>query len=75
MKRKIAITSACALTMITGGCVSTAIGVAGNVVEGAVKAPIKVAGAAVDQVTTSEEEQMKKDWKKQKKEEKKNRDK
>ena len=54
------------------GCISTAVGVAGNVVEGTVKAPFKVAGAAVDKVTTSEEEQMKKDWKKKKKEERKN---
>ncbi|ACT59509.1 hypothetical protein [Hirschia baltica] len=72
MKSKIAIATSCVLTLGLGGCISSAIGVAGNVVEGTVKAPFKVAGAAVDQVTTSDEEQMKKDWKKQKKAEKKN---
>ncbi len=71
MKRKTALLFACIIPFSMAGCVSTAIGVAGNVVEGAVKAPVKVTGAVVDQVTTSEEEQMKKDWKKQKKEEKK----
>ncbi|MFC7290693.1 hypothetical protein [Hirschia litorea] len=71
MKRKIALASTCALTLGLGGCISTAIGVAGNVVEGTVKAPFVVAGAAIDQVTTSDEEQMKKDWKKERKEKKK----
>lgn len=72
MNRKIAIATICALSMGLAGCISTAIGVAGNVVEGTVKAPFVVAGAAVDQVTTSDEEQMKKDWKKEQKEKKKN---
>ncbi len=72
MNRKIATVTICALSMGLTGCISTAIGVAGNVVEGTVKAPFVVAGAAVDQVTTSDEEQMKKDWKKEQKEKKKN---
>ncbi|WP_018996291.1 hypothetical protein [Hirschia maritima] len=71
MKRSLATVFVCAGFITSTGCVSTAIGVAGNVVEGTVKAPFKVAGAAVDKVTTSEEEQMKKDWKKMKEEERK----
>ena len=53
--------------LLLAGCLSTAVGVAGNVVEGAVSVTGDIAEGAVDQVTTSDEEKMKKDWKDYKK--------
>jgi len=64
MKTILKVVTLSAATLGASGCV---LGVAGNVVEGAVNVTGDVLEGAVDQVTTSDEEQMKKDLKKLKK--------